>query len=100
MVCFFHLPATLADRGRLTATPLAPTVASAVGNEIATPPGPTKACALGLDSAVELSPMEGKKKFFKISFVHLVHHKDFFRTCNVLPFSCTHLALWRGKKAR
>ena len=22
--------------------------------------------------------------------------KDFFRTCNVLPFSCTHLALWRG----
>ena len=20
-----------------------------------------------------------------------------FRTCNVLPFSCTHLALWRGK---
>ena len=24
--------------------------------------------------------------------------KDFFRTCNVLPFSCTHLALWRGKE--
>jgi hypothetical protein len=23
--------------------------------------------------------------------------KEFFRTCNVLPFSCTHLALWRGK---
>jgi hypothetical protein len=22
--------------------------------------------------------------------------KEFFRTCNVLPFSCTHLALWRG----
>ena len=21
--------------------------------------------------------------------------KEFFRTCNVLPFSCTHLALWR-----
>ena len=21
------------------------------------------------------------------------NHKDFFRTCNVLPFSCTHLAL-------
>ena len=20
--------------------------------------------------------------------------KEFFRTCNVLPFSCTHLALW------
>ena len=64
MVCLeylnFNLPATLADRGRLTATPLAPTVASAVGNEIATPPGPTKACALGLASAVELSPMESK----------------------------------------
>ena len=24
--------------------------------------------------------------------------KDFFRTCNVLPFSCTHFALWRGKE--
>ena len=24
-------------------------------------------------------------------------NKEFFRTCNVLPFSCTHLALWRGK---
>ena len=23
--------------------------------------------------------------------------KECFRTCNVLPFSCTHLALWRGK---
>ena len=23
--------------------------------------------------------------------------KEFFRTCNVLPSSCTHLALWRGK---
>ena len=23
--------------------------------------------------------------------------KEFFRTCNVLPFSCTHLALWRDK---
>ena len=23
--------------------------------------------------------------------------KEFFRTCNVLPFSSTHLALWRGK---
>ena len=23
--------------------------------------------------------------------------KDSFRTCNVLPFSCTHLALWRTK---
>ena len=26
-----------------------------------------------------------------------VADKEFFRTCNVLPFSCTHLALWRGK---
>ena len=24
--------------------------------------------------------------------------KELFRTCNVLPFSCTHLALWRGKE--
>ena len=24
--------------------------------------------------------------------------KEVFRTCNVLPFSCTHLALWRGKE--
>ena len=23
--------------------------------------------------------------------------KEFFRTCNVLPFSCTHLAMWRYK---
>ena len=23
--------------------------------------------------------------------------KELFRTCNFLPFSCTHLALWRGK---
>ena len=23
--------------------------------------------------------------------------KEFFKTCNVLPFSCTHLGLWRGK---
>ena len=22
--------------------------------------------------------------------------KEVFKTCNVLPFSCTHLALWRG----
>ena len=27
--------------------------------------------------------------------------KEFFRTCNVLPFSCTHLALWRqGKRPK
>jgi hypothetical protein len=26
-----------------------------------------------------------------------VYIKEVFRTCNVLPFSCTHLALWRGK---
>ena len=24
--------------------------------------------------------------------------KEFFRTWNVLPFSCTHLVLWRGKE--
>ena len=27
-----------------------------------------------------------------------VSGKEVFRTCNVLPFSCTHLALWRGKE--
>ena len=26
--------------------------------------------------------------------------KEVVRTCNVLPFSCTHLALWRGKKPK
>jgi hypothetical protein len=26
--------------------------------------------------------------------------KEFFRTFNVLPFSCTHLALWRGKRPK
>jgi hypothetical protein len=26
--------------------------------------------------------------------------KEFFRTCNVLPFSCTHLALWRRQGKR
>ena len=29
--------------------------------------------------------------------IYYVVYKEFFRTCNVLPFSCTHLALWRGK---
>ena len=33
-----------------------------------------------------------KKKFKRIM------SKEFFRTSNVLPFSCTHLALWRGKE--
>ena len=31
------------------------------------------------------------------SYPRLVGIKEFFRTCNVLPFSCTHLALWRGR---
>ena len=26
--------------------------------------------------------------------------KEFFRTCNVFPFSCTHLALWQGKRPK
>ena len=30
--------------------------------------------------------------------LNAVRFKEFFRTCNVLPFSCTHLALWRGKE--
>ena len=29
---------------------------------------------------------------------HLEPTKEIFRTCNLLPFSCTHLALWRGKE--
>ena len=33
-----------------------------------------------------------------IGMVDPVGNKEFFRTCNVLPFSCTHLALWRGKE--
>ena len=27
-------------------------------------------------------------------------NKDFFRTCNVLPFSCTYLALRQGKRSK
>ena len=27
-------------------------------------------------------------------------YKEFFRACNVLPFSCTHLALWRGRQGK
>ena len=30
--------------------------------------------------------------------VYRLDNKYFFRICNVLPFSCTHLALWRGKE--
>ena len=30
--------------------------------------------------------------------LHVPYNKEFFRTCNVLPFSCTHLALVRGKR--
>ena len=26
--------------------------------------------------------------------------KEVFRTCNVLPFSCTHLALWRQRQGK
>ena len=29
--------------------------------------------------------------------LEMVPYKEFFRACNILPFSCTHLALWRGK---
>ena len=36
------------------------------------------------------------KYFFEIVYFG-ASTKEFFRTCNVLPFSCTHLALWRGK---
>jgi hypothetical protein len=31
---------------------------------------------------------------------HPIETKEFFRTCNVLPFSCTHLALWRTYKGK
>ena len=37
-------------------------------------------------------------EFVKTCHEHVNALKDFFRTCNVLPFSCTHLALWRGKE--
>ena len=30
-------------------------------------------------------------------FKNRVLTKEFYRTCNFLPFSCIHLALWRGK---
>jgi hypothetical protein len=37
------------------------------------------------------------KKYEKAKYLP-PNNKDFFRTCNALPFSCTHLALWRGKE--
>ena len=37
-----------------------------------------------------------KGRQFSVQTLPLV--KEFFRTCNVLPFSCTHLALWRGAR--
>ena len=38
----------------------------------------------------------------KVSHFSTIHNgaKEFFRTCNVLPFNCTHLPLWRGTEAR
>ena len=36
-----------------------------------------------------------REKLFQVHTTYTT--KEFFRTCNVLPFSCTHLALWRGK---
>ena len=38
-----------------------------------------------------------------INYAYILHRgwgKEFFRTCNVLPFSYTHLALWRGKRPK
>ena len=40
------------------------------------------------------------QKAFEWSFFGPLPVKDFFRICNVLPFSCTHLALWRVKDPR
>ena len=34
---------------------------------------------------------------FQLCRLYMVHNNEFFGTCNVLPFNCTHLALWRGK---
>ena len=35
------------------------------------------------------------KSEFDTFLINSYLHKEFFRTCNILPFSCTHLALWR-----
>ena len=34
------------------------------------------------------------------SLITCLATKEFFRTCNVLPFSCTHLALWRQRQGK
>ena len=44
-------------------------------------------------------------QFISWSFIwiYIAQNKEFFRTCNVLPFSCTHLALWiqrQGKRPK
>ena len=36
----------------------------------------------------------------RVIFRNVTHTKEFFRTCNVLPFSCTHLALWRQRQGK
>ena len=45
--------------------------------------------------------MDGLLVFTIAIYENRVLGKEFFRTCNVLPFSCTHLALWRqGKRPK
>jgi hypothetical protein len=44
-----------------------------------------------------ISPFTGRQKYI---FSDPVWPKEFFRTCNVLPFSCTHLALGKVKDPR
>ena len=36
--------------------------------------------------------------YLDIKGIHFYFFLESFKTCNVLPFSCTHLALWRGKE--
>ena len=37
---------------------------------------------------------------FQLCRLYMIQNKEFFRTCNVLPFSCTHLALWQVKRPK
>ena len=48
-----------------------------------------------LYSAVRAGAQHTDKKHVQNSLTNITTYKDFFRTCNVLPFSCIHLALWR-----
>ena len=58
-------------------------------------------CQLGTRVPVTYSCILRKEGALPIKTKELlVLSKEFFRTCNGLPFSCTHLALWRGYKGK